>query len=804
MQNKVIDTILSVISRYLISVRDLLPNIDPNSSVLCVLYGIHKGYSVRSVYDQNILFEGADDSLLRDLLKWVENDLNLYYGDNESNTRRYCELLNYLYQDLSNIDHNCFEEAYVTVLTWLFETMSISTSNKGEFYSPKSINKLISYYINISDCNSVYDPFCGTASIVHSLAKRDLIFEGQEVNHKVSILARLNFEARFGVDNGICCNDSILNWNKAHFDAVVSCPPFNESLSMRYKQEMLRMCDYMNDSFEEILFSRAFMFNSADLIVALLPLGFCQSLQHKRLRKYLTDNNYIDTIIFLPEKLLFGTSIPCVLVVCRRYREDSSLIKFVNAQSYYKGDNTKTREFDYDAFVSHYEADANNICSYTSCRDVAAHDYNLNLYIYSQKTIELKEGQRMVTFGELMTGVRKENVSPFGSFNVFPIRNFSQNFIEVLLNKDKLITSSEERSASPRKLVRVIEGKKYLLVTNAVYPSKPKYAIYSGNGDFSVASNIVVYEVNENLVSPEYLVYLLVQNPVLKTGVFPFSNITMLSTAIDSLDNQREMIGKLKQQHAARERAEQEADAKRLGVKTNISDLEHMLGTTYANIDDVLYKLGKIDSKGDALRSLVKELKDNVEYLKRVIKYDNANISAEDFNMKEQDIEAFIQSYCEGWNNYSGRYFRLSLQVDLGKHKMVDFDKALLKVMLDSILTNVERHGFDKRRSETNRVEITLGLEKYEERPYVVVRVANNGAPFRSGFTIDDYITRGRYSANSGRSGLGGYHVYQIVKGHKGFLYLDSNKIWNVIVEILLPINNVKSDNLVEYEHECV
>ena len=69
---------------------------------------------------------------------------------------------------------------------------------------------------------------------------------------------------------------------------------------------------------------------------------------------------------------------------------------------------------------------------------------------------------------------------------------------------------------------------------------------------------------------------------------------------------------------------------------------------------------------------------------------------------------------------------------------------------------------------------------------------------------MKDYITRGRYSANTGRSGLGGYHVYQIAKGHNGFLYLDSNKIWNVIVEVLLPISNVDVNDLPIYEHECI
>lgn len=72
------------------------------------------------------------------------------------------------------------------------------------------------------------------------------------------------------------------------------------------------------------------------------------------------------------------------------------------------------------------------------------------------------------------------------------------------------------------------------------------------------------------------------------------------------------------------------------------------------------------------------------------------------------------------------------------------------------------------------------------------------------GFTIQDYITKGRYDAESGRFGLGGYHVYQIVKGHKGYLYIDSNKIWNTIIDILLPVKKVNIDNLIPYEQKCI
>jgi sensor histidine kinase regulating citrate/malate metabolism len=55
-------------------------------------------------------------------------------------------------------------------------------------------------------------------------------------------------------------------------------------------------------------------------------------------------------------------------------------------------------------------------------------------------------------------------------------------------------------------------------------------------------------------------------------------------------------------------------------------------------------------------------------------------------------------------------------------------------------------------------------------------------------FTFDDYISRHRYSAETGRSGLGGYHVYQVVTGHHGKLRLNQNEQWNMIVEILLPL----------------
>ncbi len=759
---------------------------------LTVLYAFHKGYGIHVYNNHRLEFILNDDKLYRDLVNLIPDDKHLHVA--------LCRFI----QELNYINRDEFNSIYVDVLNGLFDLVSSSSGREGgEFYTPLEITKLMAYIVDREQCNKVFDPFCGTASIVHEMSQFGELplFTGQEINYKTSIYARLTVEALYGHDGCIANVDSIRRWNNNFFDAVVSCPPFG----VRLTQEQLHEARYATPecpcrSFEEIILTRPFYCNQVKLTVTLLQTGFCfRGNRDYEIRRELVEHNLLDTIIALPANLLYGISTPCVIMVCKGIRNHDEPIKFIHTEDYFQGDRRK-RVFDFERFVEMIEGDECDIAK-VSLDEIRRYDYNFNPSLYYKMDFDLKDGQKVVRIEELISPVEGERISATNVRDAVSIDNLSRDFIEVLLNNGKSSTPSENRRNINYR-VFAASDKKYLFAFSNANDSR--YGIDTDGKGFVCPVDVKVFEVNENLITPEYLAYTLINHKAISKGRMPLTGYMMLPVVIDSLENQNEIVKKLAQEHATRERAEQEADAQRLGVKTNISDLEHMLGTTYANMDDVLYRLGKISSTDDALRSLVKELKDNVEYLKRVIRYDNASITSDDFNFKEQDIEAFMQSYCDSWKNYSGKYFELTLQINLGDHKMVVFDKALLKVMLDSILTNVERHGFDKRRNDANQVEIALSLEKYEEKPFVVMRVSNNGVPFKNGFTIKDYITRGRYSAKSGRSGLGGYHVYQITKGHQGFLYIDSNKIWNVIIEILLPINNVETDNLVEYEHECI
>lgn len=782
------DGILTTIYRFMRDFDRDVNSFDVYICVVYVLYGIHKQYTAVEQKSSSIFFACIEDELLNDIYEHTKeknHEIHLYN----------------LYRDLSFFKHEDFEDCYGEILSELANFESIILG-RNELYTPDGITALMAYFVKTIDAKSVFDPFCGTSSIVHKLSNT-IIFEGQELSQRISLIARVNLDAHNGCDNGIRCCDSIIEWSNKNYDAVITCPPFMHHFSMSQKQMLNYRLDELNGNLEEILFSRSFNKNRAKAVISLEPAGFCYSQMFYKLRKYLVDKNYLDCIIFLPEKLLYSTSIPCVIVICKTNRKEDEPIKMIDAQSYFFGESPQDISFDYERFVQTYEQEYDKFSLNTYCKEVVTYDYNLNFYLYNQKVVNLEEGQCVYPLGDLLSEVRKLDLTPPDDHRVFMKNHLSNSFDDVLLNRNKLTPVEEVKQVFLKKLVPETKGRKYILCLSGS-GAKPLYAIYTDKDEFACTNGVKVFSVNEEIVSPEYLVYNLINNPVLKSGYGLLSQYMMLPIVVDSKDSQIELVRKMSQQYAAKKSAEKEADIKRLGVKSNISDLEHLLQTTQANIGGIIYDLGKLYPEDEKYHSLVKGLNDNVEYMNRVIRFSNATINKDMFNLKLQDLDQFIKSYCNAWLNYSGNYFYLSLKSNLGGNNMVMFDKTYLKLMLDSILTNVERHGFKKQRREENLVEISLSLESYANKPYVVLRVANNGLPFKKGFTLDDYKQRGRYSGNTGRSGLGGYHVFEIAKGHNGFLYIDSNKVWNVVVEVLLPIDNVESDNLTVYEHECI
>lgn len=770
--------------------RGVAPLPDMHLSAIYILYCFHKRYST-CIEGDRCRFECDDDNLHDDLYDYARKYLS------EKLLIDYAKIFN-------NYSRKTFDDNYVHILCELNDEFSlIGGRGSGEFFTPQGVSALLAYYLNIEKCKSIFDPFCGTASIVHYLKTRnnELRFEGQEIMPYVSLIARVNIEARTGVDKGINCTDSIKEWNENHFDAVCSCPPFG----LKIPDEPLVEGEFRTSRLilENLIFDRAFHRNFANFVILLDSLSFTyRDGSEKWLRWGLVENNYLDTVISLPSNLLYGTSIPCVLMICKKNREAGMPVKFIHAEEFVTGESKIKRQFDVDSYIKEVENPNSRCTIYVPLDKIRSFDYNFNPALYTRK-VELKEGQKYYPLKMLMNLEEGERTDILLTDRIVSPSLMQNDFIQVLLNANKSTTEENSKEGN-RYRVFYPNGKKYLL--NITIGGENRFYLHDSNESFFCPSGVRVFSVNKSIVDPKYLINVLLSNPAIKKSRMSLMAFENYPFVIDDLNTQKKLVnGKLLQYHARMQRI-QESEAQRLGVKQNVSDLEHMLGSTQQKLNNIIDRLTRITPENEKYPEMVKQLKDNMDYMNRIIHYNNASIEDESLNIKKQNFWDFIENYLSAWSNYGGNYFNFVIENYITSRFDICFDKALFTVMLDSVLNNAIRHGFHKRKDYTpdNKVNFGFYLEKYKNEPYLVIRIGNNGDPLSDDFTIEDYITKGRFTSNTGRSGLGGYHVYQVVKGHKGYLALDSNKIWNVVVEILIPVTNVEYDNLSDYEHECI
>ena len=786
----VVNEVLKSFVKYMNSVRDIVSISNLHISFIYILYGIHKDYPVAIDNKYTFIYRSENDQLHDDLIDYVSNVPSFVLHD--------------LYEELSVHPCDFFDKYYVSIISEINKEISTRAGrSEGEFFTPEELSALIAYYLDKEGCKSIFDPFCGTASIIHFLQvpNEELYFAGQEINRYVSLLARVNVEARVGSDIGIKCTDSIKEWNDRHFDAICSCPPFGLKIP---EQPLLKSEFHLGRLIlENIIYDRAYYLNSANIVVLLEPLSFSFREGNERwIRSGLIESNFLDTIIALPSNLLFATSIPCILIICKKNRKEGQPITFIDAKDFVTGDSKIKRQFDINSFIGEIESEDSNCIFNVSLDKIREFNYNLNPSLYTH-SYKIKDGQRVYPLNELITleeGMRTE-ISP--TDEVINSSLMSSDFIQVLLNANKTKVERPPREGYKYRAF-FPDGKKYIL--NFTAGGENRFYLHDSNETFFCASGIRVFSVNEDIVLAKYLLSVLLSNPAVINGRMSLMAFKNYSFVIDCMQQQKALVDSRLIQYHARMQRIQESEAQRLGVKQNISDLEHMLGSTQQKLNNIIDRLSRITPDNEKYSEIVKQLKDNMEYMNRIIHYNNTSIEEESLNIQEYDFWDYIGKYISSWGNYGGNYFKILISNNVTEKFSISFDKALFTVMFDSVLNNAIRHGFHKKKDYTpyNKVHFGLYLEKYNDKPFLVIRIANNGDPISDDFTINDYITKGRFTSSTGRSGLGGYHVYQIVKRHNGFLALDSNKVWNVIIEILIPVTNVETENLVEYDHECI
>ena len=108
----------------------------------------------------------------------------------------------------------------------------------------------------------------------------------------------------------------------------------------------------------------------------------------QKIRQYLVDNNYIDTIIQLPQNLFFGVTIPVCIIVLKKNKKNSNIL-FIDASNEFQhiGNKNKLTEANIETILNTFaeRKELENFSKTISNEQIAKNDYNLSVSTYIEK-----------------------------------------------------------------------------------------------------------------------------------------------------------------------------------------------------------------------------------------------------------------------------------------------------------------------------------------------------------------------------------------------------------------------------------
>ena len=292
----------------------------------------------------------------------------------------------------------------------------------GEFFTPQHVSKLIAQLAmhKQTSVNKIYDPACGSGSLLLQAKKHfdaHIIedgFFGQELNHTTYNLARMNMFLhninydKFNIQLGDTLREPHFGDDKP-FDAIVSNPPYSVKWIGSDDPTLINderfapagvLAPKSKADFAFVLHALSYLSSKGRAAIVCFPGIFYRGGAEQKIRQYLVDNNYVETVISLAPNLFYGTTIAVTILVLSKHKTDTTT-QFIDASVLFKKEtntNTLTNEhieqimqvFDNKANVDHF---AKSI----PLDAIQSNNYNLSVSSY----VEAEDTRKKVDIAEL-------------------------------------------------------------------------------------------------------------------------------------------------------------------------------------------------------------------------------------------------------------------------------------------------------------------------------------------------------------------------------------------------------------------
>jgi len=297
----------------------------------------------------------------------------------------------------------------------------------GEFFTPQHVSKLIAQLAmhNQTHVNKIYDPACGSGSLLLQAKKHfdaHIIedgFFGQEINHTTYNLARMNMFLhninydKFNIQLGDTLHHPHFIDDKP-FDAIVSNPPYSVKWIGSDDPTFINddrfapagvLAPKSKADFAFVLHALSYLSAKGRAAIVCFPGIFYRGGAEQKIRQYLVDNNYVETVISLAPNLFYGTTIAVNILVLSKHKTDMST-QFIDASGLFKketNNNILTEQhieqimqvFDRKNNVDHFAVSV-------PFEKIKANDYNLSVSSY----VEAKDTREVIDIVQLNTELK--------------------------------------------------------------------------------------------------------------------------------------------------------------------------------------------------------------------------------------------------------------------------------------------------------------------------------------------------------------------------------------------------------------
>jgi type I restriction enzyme M protein len=354
--------------------------------------------------------EDANTGKLRDVFQDISFNSNRLGEEAQKN-----DLLRHLLEDFAKPELNMRPsrignlDVIGNAYEFLIKNFASDAGRKaGEFYTPPEVSELMAEIMDMNEGEEACDPACGSGSLLMKCGRRVVAktglkkyaLYGQESIGSTWALAKMNMFLHGEDNHRIEWGDTLRNPKLLdgedrlkHFDVVVANPPFSldkwghdTAAQDRFGRFRRGLPPRTKGDYAFILHMVETMKPRTGRMAVVVPHGVLfRGSTEGAIRKKLIEENLLDAVIGLPEKLFYGTSIPAAILIFRKNKADGNVL-FIDASREFKpgkNQNQLNREH-IEKILSTYRA-GESVPRYAHVAtpdEIEANDWNLNIPRY--------------------------------------------------------------------------------------------------------------------------------------------------------------------------------------------------------------------------------------------------------------------------------------------------------------------------------------------------------------------------------------------------------------------------------------